>query len=109
MTVPSRRGIARFEEAAVQQVRALALLREGRDPGRVLSEEQRRARLIEALRHLADARRLLDDARASARADARLLGLLDGHVERLTRLSEEVGQLFGPEQHDDGCDSEPLL
>jgi len=108
MTVSCQSGIARIEQAAVEQVHALALLRESRDPGRVLSEELRRARLIEASRHLADAHRLLDDARASARADARLLGLLDGHVERLTRLSEAVGQLFGPEQHADGRDSEPL-
>jgi len=108
MTMHSRRGIARIEQAAGEQVRALASLRESRDPGRILSQEQRRTRLLEARRRLVQARRLLDDARASAQADARLRGLLDGHVERLTHLAAEVGQLLGPAQHDEGCDGELL-
>ena len=108
MMVPREHGIARIEQAAAQQVRALAQLREARDPGEVLSQQQRCVRLTRAQRHLTQARRLLDDARTMAHADTRLMALLDGHLERLTRLANEVGQVVAPEQRDDGPECEPL-
>ena len=109
MTARSDHGIGRIEQAATQQVRALDQLREVRALGTVLSEEQQRTRWMVALGHLAEARRLLEDAHASAWADARLTALLDDHRERLTRLADAVTQLARREPGDDGRAPEPLL
>src|SRR5215213_904935 len=72
-----------MERAASHQTRALAWLRQSRDPSLgPMSSPRRRDLLLRALEHLVSAQRLLERTRASTDA-ADLHEVLDTHVARL--------------------------
>ncbi|HZR98729.1 MAG TPA: hypothetical protein VFE37_08485 [Chloroflexota bacterium] len=80
------RHLARcVEQAAAHQTRALAWLREARDPASPLSPARRRALLLLALEHLLLARHLLQRARKVAHEPA-LLAHLAEHLARLQTI-----------------------
>lgn len=80
------RHLARcVEQAAAHQTRALAWLREARDPASPLSPARRRALLLLALEHLLLARHLLQRARKLAHEPV-LLADLGEHLARLETI-----------------------
>src|SRR5829696_9304855 len=80
------RHLARcVEQAAAHQTRALAWLREGRDPASPLSPARRRALLLLSLEHLLLARHLLQRARKLAH-EPDLLADLGAHLARLETI-----------------------
>ena len=82
----NERHLARcVEQAAAHQTRALAWLREGRDPASPLSPARRRALLLLALEHLLLARHLLQRARKLTHEPA-LLGDVGEHLTRLETI-----------------------
>jgi hypothetical protein len=82
----NERHLARcVEQAAAHQTRALAWLRETRDPASPLSPARRRALLLLALEHLLLARHLLQRARKLAHGPA-LLADLGEHLARLETI-----------------------
>jgi hypothetical protein len=82
----TERHLARcVEQAAAHQTRALAWLREARDPATPLSPARRRALLLLALEHLLLARHLLGRARKLA-DEASLLADLGEHLARLDTI-----------------------
>jgi hypothetical protein len=82
----AERHLARcVEQAAAHQTRALAWLREARDPASPLSPARRRALLLLALEHLLLARHLLQRARKLTR-EAALLADLAEHLARLDSI-----------------------
>jgi hypothetical protein len=82
----NERHLARcVEQAASHQTRALAWLREARDPGSPLSPARRRALLLLALEHLLLARHLLQRARKLS-CEATLLAQLGEHLARLADI-----------------------
>ncbi|HEY7067575.1 MAG TPA: hypothetical protein VII06_39325 [Chloroflexota bacterium] len=87
LTSPAQeRHLARcVEQAAAHQTRALAWLREARDPASPLSPARRRALLLLALEHLLLARHLLQRARKLAH-DPALLDQLGEHLARLRTI-----------------------
>src|SRR6476659_8150004 len=87
LTSPAHeRHLARcVEQAAAHQTRALAWLREGRDPASPLPPARRRALLLLALEHLLLARHLLQRARKLSHEPA-LLGDVGKHLTRLDTI-----------------------
>ncbi|HLH22487.1 MAG TPA: hypothetical protein VK066_08180 [Chloroflexota bacterium] len=82
----NERHLARcVEQAAAHQTRALAWLREARDPASPLSPARRRALLLLALEHLLLARHLLQRGRKLAPEPA-LLAELGEHLARLDTI-----------------------
>jgi hypothetical protein len=80
------RHLARcVEQAASHQTRALAWMREARDPASPLSPTRRRALFTMALEHLLLARHLLERAHQALR-DAALSAQLTTHLERLATI-----------------------
>jgi hypothetical protein len=85
-TPVNERHLARcVEQAAAHQTRALAWLREARDPATPLSPVRRRALLLLALEHLLLAQHLLRRARKLAHEPA-LLTDLGQHLARLETI-----------------------
>jgi hypothetical protein len=82
----TERHLARcVEQAAAHQTRALAGLREARDPASPLAPARRRALLLLALEHLLLARHLLQSARKLAHEPA-LLADFSEHLARLNTI-----------------------
>jgi hypothetical protein len=82
----NERHLARcVEQAAAHQTRALAWLREARDPASPLTPARRRALLLLALEHLLLARHLLQRGRKLA-CEAALLSELGEHLARLETI-----------------------
>ena len=82
----TERHLARcVEQAASHQTRALAWLREARDPASPLSPARRRALLLLALEHLLIARHLLQRARKLTHEPALLADLAE-HLARLETI-----------------------
>jgi hypothetical protein len=80
------RHLARcVEQAASHQTRALAWLREARDPASPLSSLRRRALFTLAVEHLLLARHLLERARKATR-DPALTTQLNSHLDRLATI-----------------------
>ena len=89
---PPTRTAWRLERAANYQTRALASLREARDPARPITIERRRALLLRAWEQLLRARELLEHARRGC--DVALVEQVDGHLARLQEMLPRVEQLF---------------
>ena len=84
------RHLARcVEQAASHQTRALAWLREARDPASALSPLRRRALLMLSLEHLLIARHLLERARKASRETA-LTAQLNEHLARLATIVDSA-------------------
>jgi hypothetical protein len=84
------RHLARcVEQAASHQTRALAWLREARDPASPLSPARRRALFMLSLEHLLLARHLLQRAR-KASSDPTLSAQLHEHLARLATIVESA-------------------
>lgn len=103
------RHLARcVEQAAAHQTRALAWLREARDPATPLSPARRRALLLLALEHLLLARHLLQRAQKLAH-EASLLADLDAHLARLeTIVANTERRLDTLDLEASGTDGTPL-
>ena len=82
-----------MEQAASHQTRALAWLRQARDPAERLSPTRRRGLVVLALERLLMARHLLQRARAGP-ANPELQALLDSHLARLERVMESTEHLL---------------
>jgi hypothetical protein len=83
-----------MERAAAHQTRALAWLRQARDPSAgPLPAPQRRELLLRALENLMHARRLLDQARDAA-GDGEMGAMLDAHLERLAATAVATERLL---------------
>src|SRR5207248_1151129 len=105
----NERHLARcVEQAAAHQTRALAWLRETRDPASPLSPARRRALLLLALEHLLLARHLLQRARKVAREPG-LLADLGEHLARLeTIVASTERRLDTLDLQASGTDGAPL-
>lgn len=87
--------VARWmEQAGAHQARAVAWLRQARDPSSgPQAVAQRRELLLRALEHILAARRLLERAR-QATTDPTLVTLLDGHLARIATTAESAERLL---------------
>jgi hypothetical protein len=87
--------VARWmEQAGTHQARAVAWLRQARDPtSGPQTLAQRRELLLRALEHILAARRLLERAR-QATTDPTLLTLLDRHLARVAAIAESAERLL---------------
>jgi len=92
---PSDAQLARLmERAASHQTRALAWVRQARDPSAgPLRTSQRRDLLIRALEHLLAARRLLERVQETS-ASLELLTVLNSHLARLESTVANVERLL---------------
>jgi hypothetical protein len=92
-TAAERRLARWIEQAAFQQTRALAWLRQTRDPARPLDQTQRRDLLLISVKHLLTARGLLRRAQQAA-LEPELRAILDTHQERLTTTLANAERLL---------------
>ena len=91
---PGEEQLARWiERAASHQTRALAWVREARDPSGRCSPSRRRALLLLALERLIVARELLQRAQRAGQ-DPKLLALLDAHLTRLAGVQESTERML---------------
>ena len=92
---PGDEQLARWiERAASHQTRALAWVREARDPSGRCSPSRRRALLLLALERLLVARELLQRAQRASQ-DPELLAQLDAHLARLVGVVESTERMLG--------------
>ena len=90
--------ITQLERAASHQTKALAKLRQARDPARPLSTARRHTLMLDVLEHLVKARHLLQRAQATAGDNPALLATLSEQLTRLASAIENVDRLMQTRQ-----------